>query len=241
VSLNLQARKPEPVDALGKNIVGILSAPRIGFMENFGSIIDTLSLFRFPIMRGHGVFWGQTLTRLLKQACERGAKYALTIDYDSVFTPHDVINLYLAAERHEADILCPVQVKREATNALVYIERADGSVKKNLSAEEIAGDVVPIKSGHFGLTLIRTDLLRRMPKPWFMPTPDANGEWEDGRIDEDVSFWFKAHAMGARLFVCPRVKIGHEQRVISWPDDQWQARHQYMSEYAENGKPGFAR
>lgn len=241
VSLNVQARKPIQVPDAGKSIVAILSAPRTGMMENMASIVHAVATLGIPLMRSHGVFWGQCLTRLLSQAKASGARYALTIDYDSVFTADDVTSLYQIAEMHNLDMLCPVQVKREASNAMVYIRLEDGSVKHALDSDEVSADWVPITSGHFGLTLIRLEMLDKLPKPWFRATPDANGEWEDGHVDEDVSFWFAAKEIGARIGVAPWVKIGHEQRVVTWPDRNWSPLHQYMSEYAERGKPQEAR
>jgi hypothetical protein len=98
-------------------------------------------------------------------------------------------------------------------------------------------DLRPIDTAHFGLTLLRTEKLRALPKPWFMPTPDAEGRWGDGKVDEDIGFWENWRAAGNTLFLANRVAIGHMETVARWPGQDLQAIRQPMSEFNETKKP----
>lgn len=253
VSLNLCARKPGPRPSKLLDVHAVMSTPRLGFVEGMFSVAGACQSLGISITKSSGVFWGQCITRLIENAITNpGCKWVLTIDYDSVFTPDDVVDLWSIAERHEADAVVPVQVGRDRQFSLVTVKGPDGKLIERLGAADVAADVLPIQSGHFGLTFLRADWLRRLPKPWFWAQPDADGGWGDGgaqpdgtakagRIDDDCFFWKQAQSISSKVFVAPHVKIGHEQKVISWPDRQWQARHQYHNDYATGGKPQYAR
>jgi hypothetical protein len=65
--------------------------------------------------------------------------------------------------------------------------------------------------------VISTAALKRMQKPWFWSKPDPEGSWNDGRIDDDIWFWRKWRESGNRVFVSPRVVLGHGEYVVTWP------------------------
>jgi hypothetical protein len=77
-----------------------------------------------------------------------------------------------------------------------------------------------------------------MAKPWFHEQPDPQGGWGDGRVDSDISFWKQFKACGNRLYITPRVVIGHGEYVITWPSQELgQPVFQYCSEWQETRKP----
>ena len=61
-----------------------------------------------------------------------------------------------------------------------------------------------MNTGHFGLTLIRTDAIREMKRPFFQGIPSPNGDWGEGRVDDDIG-----------LRVADRVHRG-DQVVVTW-------------------------
>lgn len=243
VSLNLQGTKFAPRPDRLSDVRAVMSMGRLCFSANMFCTHAALHELRVPIVKSDGAFWGQCLTRLLEKFMDdKEAKWFLTIDFDSIFTCDDIVDLYTIAERDQCDALFPVQVGRDRDQALVTIKNADGTMKLGLTNEEQFADSIPVATGHFGLTLIRRELLERMPKPWFHAQHDADGRWGDKRIDEDVFFWTQALKAGGNIRTAPHVKIGHLQQVITWPDHNWRARHQYYNEWAETGtKPEYAR
>jgi hypothetical protein len=192
---------------------------------------------------GQGAFWGQVLERLMvdRLNASQSIDWILTVDYDSVISPDDVRRLYATAMRTGADAIAPIQVKREANFSMLTIEGEDGKLRDSIQKNELLGETVRVASAHFGCTLIRAESLRKMPHPWFWGQPNADGEWEDGRLDDDTYFWKKWRELGNTIHVATRVKIGHLQQVVTWPDQNWRAVHQYCNDYAELGKPAWAR
>ena len=105
---------------------------------------------------------------------------------------------------------------------------------------DLAKDTMPALHAHFGLTLIRTDALKRCKKPWFIHHPDEDGSWGEGRVDEDIHFWTNWHDSGNTLHIANHVTVGHIELVVSWPDRQMRSRPQFVNDYNNHGKPGWA-
>jgi hypothetical protein len=98
---------------------------------------------------------------------------------------------------------------------------------------ETDGKPIKVCSAHFGLTLIRVDALRKTPKPWFMSKPDDNGDWEDGRFDDDIWFWHNWRAAGNTLYVAPSVSIGHLEETVAAFDKDLNPIHMYVHQWRE--------
>lgn len=104
--------------------------------------------------------------------------------------------------------------------------------------EWFGAPVQQVDTAHFGCTIISTAALRRMTKPWFWEQPDKSGSWGDGRIDSDIWFWRQFKASGNRLYITPRVAIGHGEYVITWPSQELgKPVFQYCNEWQETRKP----
>jgi predicted SAM-dependent methyltransferase len=242
VSLNLQGRKPEYTFDKLPNVHMVSSMPRLAFSDGFMSIAVASQQLCMPFTKTSGVFWGQCLTRAMMDVLVRGdAEYILTVDYDSVFGPSDVKALYRAAKRSNADAIFALQMKRESDFALMTVLDDDGKPKSSLSLDDSTRDTIRVNTGHFGLTLIKCDALRKLKHPWFLPHPAADGTWADGRMDEDIHFWKAWAEAGNTLYQANRVKIGHLQLMITWPDQLWKARHDYLNDFYSRGKPAYAR
>jgi hypothetical protein len=146
-----------------------------------------------------------------------------------------------------------VQIKREADHPLIVVRGADGKPAREITNEQGTGDLLQVATAHFGLTLLRTEALRKLKHPWFLGHPDGEGRWGDarkgpngedisGRIDDDIHFWGEWEKAGNTIHQANRVKVGHLQQIITWPDKGWRARHQYINDYTTEGrKPDYAR
>jgi len=166
-------------------------------------------------------------------------KYVLTVDYDSVFDESDVIPS-LAGDGDRTPTsrrFFPLQVGRDRSSCLLTMKDADGKRVTQIDSTDLHRDALDCETGHFGLTLIRTDALRRLPHPWFLGAPNADGRWGDGRIDDDIHFWHLLGKHGGRIAACPRVRIGHIQTICTWPGEHLEVLHQYVSKYNEDGRP----
>lgn len=222
-------------------VAALMSVPRLGWQDNFGACQQALKDIHgvdIPLWRVGGVFWEQCMQRGLNALIKDGVEWIITIDYDTIFERADVIELLtLAALYPEADCIVPLQAKRSSDIKLFTMRDSNGKLRERASFDEFDGDLTPIHTGHFGLTLIKTAALKRMPKPWFWNQPTENGEWDEGRIDADIYFWQKAQAHGLGVFQANKVRLGHLQLVVSWVDKNFEVCHQYLPAYTEQGKP----
>lgn len=241
-SLNLVAvkrgRRRYPVTPL-PDMVCMMSMPRLAWTDNMTCMVDACSRLRIPFVRATGVFWGQSLERMMTTVVdERKHDWIVTCDYDSVFTPQDIVALRRIAEENELDVLAPLQVGRDRNDILAKLDDGTGSARKSLDASELSSEFWPCLHAHFGLTVIRVSALRKLAHPWFLGTPNPEtGNWDDGRTDDDIHFWKVARAAGLRIAITPQVSIGHLQVLISWPSERLTTVHQYVRDYQKEGKP----
>ena len=106
------------------------------------------------------------------------------------------------------------------------------------------GDNTPVTLGHFGLTVIRAEVFRDLPHPWFwsMPNPDTL-EWDsDGHCDADITFWRMCREYGFHIAQRNDIVIGHIINAIKWPSDRGRGVILQPEEaYYNNGKPPNAK
>jgi predicted SAM-dependent methyltransferase len=244
ISLNLQGQKQEasadePERSEFTKINAVMSMPRLAFTENMFAAMRIVRDLGIEVTRGCGVFWGQVLTRMMEQHLDDGTEYILTVDYDTWFVSDHVIRLcQLMAENPQADIIVPIQAGRQLDAPLLGVRDDKGRPKTQALVSDFEGDLAPIGTGHFGLTLIRASALKKMQKPWFLPQPGPDGGWNEGRIDEDIYFWNNAAASGLKVFLANDVYIGHLQQVCTFcetVDKNWQPMHVYLNDL-EMGK-----
>jgi len=224
----ITATENEPVAG---RVLGALSVPRLGFMD---PMFLSMQLVQMGVeMRKHsGAFWEQSLSMMLYQAVDEGFDYVLTIDYDSVFLPIDVYHMMkMLKARPDLGAIFPVQYRREADQLLVGLPGTDGAV----TSENFSEQLVPATMGHFGLTLIRVAALKDMPHPWLRSQPNAEGKWDVGKIDADITFWNGMRSAGWGIACASRVVIGHIQQMITWPGEGYQPVHQYVGKYFGDG------
>lgn len=247
VSLNLMGTKGAPQarpDTLEVNArtIALMSVPRLGFQDNFGSCFAALRHpnFEIPLWLYGGAFWEMGIQNGLNEAVKQGVQWVITIDYDTLFDKEDINELLtLAAMYPEADAIVPVQSKRNTDAALFTMKDAYGKLVHRATYDDFDKDLTPIHTGHFGLTLLKMDAVQKLQKPWFHTLPAPDGDYGEGRTDADIYFWQRAEKQGFRAFQANNIRIGHIQMVASWINRDFQSVHQYLSNYREFGKPEF--
>lgn len=231
---------PEPTLPM-RNIVAIQSLPRVTWTTPSAVLHEACMNLGIACTRSTGVFWGQCMENMIEGCVKDGVEYILTVDYDSIFDHQDIIRLWQVMEANpDIAALCPMQIQRDKVNTLCSILDDDGNLAKGISLERLETDAVDIATGHFGLTLIRASALSGIRRPLFHSVPDKDGGWSDGKTDEDITFWLRLREAGRRVAICPRVRIGHLQLVVTWPDDQFSAAHQYHPDYIKAGRPAYS-
>jgi hypothetical protein len=236
ISLNLEARKPH-VDEL--KVSGAMSVPRLGFMDNMFSCIEAVIPCHVKLRKHGGAFWGQSLTKVFERIIEEDNPDAiLTVDYDSIFLPRHLAQLMQTMMLYpEIDALAPIQSSRHLPTTLFTVHGKEGDNAPEIPRTQFAGDTTQVATAHFGLTLIRTAALKKIAKPWFHSQPSPSGDWGEGHIDEDISFWRKWEDAGNSLHLANRVAIGHAELLVKWPDINLQTFHQPMADFQQSGVP----
>jgi hypothetical protein len=223
---------------LRRELIAVYSIPRLAPTEVLLDTVKAVGKLGIRVIPRGGVFWGQALTRACQQAIDEGASAILTIDYDTPHEVEDILKLYaMLKARPDADAICALQMRRNSRETLISARGANGEMSPTLSGTMFADQLVRVAGGNFGLTIIRASSLARLPKPWFIPIPDKNGEWGDGHVDEDVNFWRKWEAAGFTLFCAQDVAVAHMEWMRTWPGRHLQPIYQSMADYEMNGKP----
>jgi hypothetical protein len=139
----------------------------------------------------------------------------------------------------DADAICGTQIGRDRDTALLTIRKDSEAAgnKAEITRDDVEQDLLRINTGHFGLTLIRAESLAKMAKPWFLGVPNADGEWGDGRVDEDIYFWKNFERSGLKLFQANWVRLGHWQDVVTLPDDNLNPVHVYAPDFRKGNLP----
>ena len=211
------------------NAVALCSCPRLGFMDFMGNALVAFGNNRIGVHHLYGVFWAQALEEGMKECVEAGYEFIFTCDYDTLFKDSDVKTLLDLITAHpEVDALTSFQVGRFGS---VLLSTKDSL----LSKDELKNDIMPIETGHFGLTVIRASALKNLEKPWFFKQASSDGGWKKGsdKIDEDIWFWKNF----PNLYLAPRVVVGHLELLVKWPDTELQSTYQELGHYRDVGKP----
>ena len=244
VSLNLAGRKPMPAGATASppkypDMRGVMTMPRLAWTDTMFCCLKVTRELGFEITNSSGVFYGQGMQRILTQLCQTDMKWALTIDFDSLFDWKDIVALREIAEREDLDALAPLQAGRERLSPLCVA--STNWVPRRINTADLAKDWFEVSSMHFGCTLIRLDSLRKLPKPWFLATPNASGDWEGDKVDDDIHFWKQTEKANWKIGVSPKVSIGHIETVATWPGPKLVSLHQSTHEYLRSGKPWYVQ
>jgi len=238
VSLNLQGFKPSSVENEVKGVTAILSAPRFGPVMHFATAYRALNPLRIDYQIGQGAYWHQVLSEQMETCLARGAEFILTLDYDTVFSGQDVMELYrLMRACPEVDACCAVQMRRGVNRALFTMKDKDGNTRGRVGKHEFNRNLTRVYTGHFGLTMFRASSLASLPRPWMHGIPDPDGRWSEAKCDPDVEFWVNWNKSGRGLYLANRVVVGHIEEVATWPGQNLEPVYQPLSEYRTHGIP----
>lgn len=239
ISLNLQGFKPATTE---KRVVGVracMSTPRFGPLMHPRCAEKAFLQLGIKAQSGQSCYWHQKLSALMEDAIvDPDCGFVLTLDFDTIFSAADILELYrLMRAIPEADAIFPLQSKRGCEQALFSLADSSGRIKPTITEADLARNLLPANTGHFGLTMFRAESLRRFPRPWMVPEPNAEGRWENGQRDADIDFWKRFKAAGFKCFLAPKVVVGHLEEVVKWPGKDLRPVYQATADYDETGIP----
>jgi hypothetical protein len=235
ISLNLEGvkedrLKPKPQKSATIKLGAYLTLPRYESVVCRSLIELALRQLKIELTTSQGVFWGQCMQRMFTKAVDDGIDWILSIDSDSLFTSEQLSLLMdtLASNPH-IDALAALQCRRGCPYPLL----TTGELVDGLTVE-VSNAPFKVTTAHFGLTLFRVDALREVPKPWFCPKPDDNGEWGDERMDDDIFFWHQWRLAGKNIYVAPQVSIGHMEETVVQFNDEMKPEHMYVQQWRDS-------
>jgi predicted SAM-dependent methyltransferase len=245
VSLNLEGTKrpgrhiPVAPRKIPKT-VACMSLPRHSFTANMFAGLELAYSRQIHFEKAEGAFFHQCLERVMTPHVDcSDCEWILTLDYDTYFTVGQFDELArLMIEHPEADAIAPMQVKRDENNLLMGLLQDDGTpypAGTQITIATFEPELIRASWAHFGLTLFRVSSLAKMNHPWFYESPNAQGRWEEGRIDADIGFWKNWTATGNKLFLATKVLIGHCQQMVSVPDENLKVSHMYLPDLQKCG------
>jgi len=230
VSLNLEGVK-SPQAVVTKDVKlkmrAVMSVPRCGWSDAYACIIDSLRPWNMPIQQFNGVFWGQCMQRACEEAVKDEMDWLLSVDNDSMFTSADVNMLMeTLGSNPQIDAIAALQCRRgENEYPLMVINGQEGV--------DIDGRPFKVDTAHFGLTIIRVAKLAELPKPWFASKCDPQGEWNEGRLDDDIWFWHQWKEAGNTVYVHPQCRIGHLQLMVTEFGEDYKVRHVHVKPWRQ--------
>ncbi len=240
-SLNLVGFKPSSPVTKVEGVRACMSVPRFGPLMHPRCAEKAFFQLGIEGSSTSSCYWAQQISNKMEEAIEDPAcRYVLTMDFDTVFCAGDVLELYRLLEAcPEIDAVFPLQSKRGCNDALFAIPgKAPGAIRTAIAeADLLHRNLLPAASGHFGLTLFRADSLRRFPRPWMVPVPNAEGRWDGGHVDADIDFWRRFRAAGFKVCLAPKVVVGHLEEVVKWPGKDLKPVYQDTADYEETGIP----
>jgi hypothetical protein len=216
-------------------VEAVFSMPRLGFNDNFFTWAQALMPLGIRPTKVTGAFWDQCMERVFEQFIDK-CEYLLTVDYDTFFTKEDVEHLFSLAMAFQCDAITGLQTKREDGRPMLTLPGTLGTLqageKTTLPMSWFSEPVQEVDSAHFGCTVISTAALKRTPKPWFRSEPGPDNSWNEGRLDADIYAWKNFREAGNRLYVSPRVILGHGEYMVTWPGkDLSQPVFQWATEF----------
>lgn len=227
------------MDSVAVKVGAFMTAPRYEAVAARNEIQFALRNLNIPLSVSGGVFYYQCMQRMFQDAIARGIEYALTIDFDSMFTSEHVKRLIeVAVSNDHIDAVAAMQPRRGMKFPL-FSFAPDGleSLGTCEHGEQylmpINGQPFKVETAHFGLTIIKLDRLKNIPRPWFHSRPDRNGDWENNKIDEDIWFWKLWARNNRTIYIDPQCRIGHLEELVTTYDENFVVRHDYVKAWVK--------
>jgi hypothetical protein len=206
-------------------IGGVMTTPR--YENSYARTVIERAFHKvgIPLTNTGGPFYGQCMQAMFNDAIKANCDYIITTDFDSLFTEYDLRALIQTTVNNDLEAVAALQSRRGSPFPLL--------TKGGETLVEFTGEPLRVSTAHFGLTMISVKHLKQIAKPWFWSKPDDQGEWQEGKLDDDIYFWAKWREAGFRVFVDSSVSIGHLEEMVAVFDADGKHKHIYPHEWTE--------
>lgn len=223
--LDLSATTTKPPEDNMVKMRGIVSVPRLGFTAQFGCVHAALDSLKIRYRQYTGAYWHHGIQNGIEDALADELDWLLFMDYDTLFTPANLSNLLQCFGEHgELDALAALQCRRAYDQPLFH--------GHDPAQARLPNEPIVCRTAHFGMTLLRLDAMKGIPKPWFIDVPGPDGSYQHPQHrDPDVSFWDLLGKHGKRIAVAPHVKVAHIEDMCSIYDEMMQRKIESVWEW----------
>lgn len=180
----------------------------------------------FEYVRGYDCATARN--KIAQKAMDHNTDYVLMVDNDVVLPDNTLLTMLDAP----VDVCLGYYAHRNADNlytgrvSVCRLHQPDGSLYYNYpleseyTAEEMdqfaAGgqNKIQIHGGGMGCALIRTEIFRLLPYPWYDWVNYADSH--RGMLSEDLYFCEKCKSLNIPVYTDSRAKCGHIFRYVQW-------------------------
>ncbi len=182
----------------------------LGLEKPVGSLMTTV----------HGQSPAQARNVIIDQAIDNGCTHIFFMD-DDMTPPPDTIMKLLA---HDKDIVTGLYLMRSYPHFPVAFDAAfDNGYNKFIYLSGDKGGLVEITNCGLGCVLIKTDVFKKLEKPYVRLGEIQKDGWCD-----DVGFFNRVRAAGVKLYCDMDTRVGHLTSVAIWPNkvgDAWYSEY----------------
>lgn len=185
-----------------KILIGIPTSREIE-IECAASLIGIKRKGRIGVFAPNSYCVDASRNMIVEHALEMEYDYILWVDSDMI-VPKEALLRFLKADK---DIICGAcSYKVLGCKEAVAKRLNKDGIFENITLKEVreAKDLIELDATGFGCVLTKTEIFKKIPKPWFVYKPD---------FGEDVYFSVKAKECGYQIWLDPYVKLGHIGKV----------------------------
>lgn len=153
----------------------------------------------YRVLMAEGSILHVTRERLCKKAIELGCSHVLFVDSDMSFES-DALDRLLKRDKDIIGVL--YNTKDESKTLTVKIHDENGNIIKEIDDTEL----MKCAAVATGFMLIKTEVFKKLPHPWFFWESTEDGEVKTG---EDMFFCNKARKAGYEVYCDCSIPIGH--------------------------------
>lgn len=162
---------------------------------------------------------------IIEAAFDNDCTHILFMDDDMVCKSNALLQLL----EHDVDIVTGLYLSRSYPHQPLIFDLADESgACLHAYLVDDTPRLIEVVAAGFGFVLIKTDVFRRMEKPWVRLGELNQEEWCD-----DVGFFNRVRKVGIQSYCDTDCRIGHIGTMIIWPDKEG---NKWMSGYDTYGK-----
>lgn len=181
--------------------------------SSFHACVYELDLPAGAIIRtGRGNSPATNRNGLIDIALDLGVEWVWFLDDDLTFRPDVLKRLLVRFEDPAVEAVVPLSFRRQPPFRALWFQEMAPAIDAMMADLPPPGPLVPLKAATFGGLLVRTSVLRRLPKPYV-----ALGQFVPDQWDDDLYFCRKLAAAGVQLWGDSTVQFGHTTDIEVWP------------------------